>query len=194
MDMTAPLEAIVLAGGASVRFGGDKLLAPYRGAPLIRFAVTAALAAPVTRVILATGPDDRLREDTAHVPDSRLVIVQASDATEGVAATLRAGVMALAADTVGAFIFLGDMPRIPHDLAQTLADLLPGHAAAAPFHRGVRGHPVLFSRSLFATLAGLSGDRGAGAVLDRLDARLARVDVDDDGVVFDVDHRADLER
>jgi molybdenum cofactor cytidylyltransferase len=58
----------------------------------------------------------------------------------------------------------------------------------------VRGHPVLFSRELFDTLGRLAGDRGAGSVLDRLGDRLARVDVEDEGIVFDVDHQADLER
>jgi molybdenum cofactor cytidylyltransferase len=193
-SMTALLEAIVLAGGSSLRFGGDKRLAQYRGAPLIRFAIAAALAAPVTRVILATGPDDRLQEHMALIRDPRLTVVQARDAAEGLAATLRAAVMALAGETAGVFVFLGDMPKIPHDLAHILASKLAGHAAAAPFHRGVRGHPVLVSRELFDTLGRLAGDRGAGSVLDRLGDRLARVDVEDEGIVFDVDHRADLKR
>ncbi len=192
--MNAVLEAIVLAGGSSRRFGGDKRLAQFHGAPLIRFAVASALAAPVTRIILVTGPDDRLSEELALMPEPRVEVVQALDAAEGLAASLRAGVMALAADTDGVFVFLGDMPKIPHDLAHILAARLAGHAAAAPFHRGVRGHPVLFSRELFDTLSRLAGDKGAGSVLDRLGDRLARVDVDDDGVVFDVDHLADLER
>ena len=45
--MTARYEAIVLAGGSGSRFGGGKLLAPFRGGELIDGALRAAFAAPV---------------------------------------------------------------------------------------------------------------------------------------------------
>ena len=47
-----PLAALVLAAGAGVRFGGNKLSAHFRGEPLIVHAVRAARAAPVERVVV----------------------------------------------------------------------------------------------------------------------------------------------
>ena len=52
-----PLSALILAAGQSRRFGGGKLRALWNGRPLILWALEAALAAPVTEVILVWGGD-----------------------------------------------------------------------------------------------------------------------------------------
>ncbi len=198
--MSPRLEAIVLAGGAGKRFGGGKLLAPYRGGELIDGALRAAFGAPVQGVIAVTGYDgERVAESITgfaqkHGAGTPLRIVHAADYGEGMAATLRAGVAALDAETDAAFVFLGDMPAIHRDTSQRLVEALGDHAAAAPIHDGQRGHPVLFSRRLFAALAGLTGDMGARDLLDALGGDLALAAVEDDGVLFDVDRWADLAR
>ena len=198
--MSLRLEAIVLAGGQGSRFGGGKLLAPYRGGELIDGALAAAFAAPVERVVVVTGYDrDRVGESVEAFAERRgdglaCQIVHAKDYAEGMAATLRTGVAALTADIDGAFVFLGDMPRIPHDAAGRLAAALGAHDAAAPSHQGARGHPVLFSRTMFPDLMALTGDAGAGRILHDLQGRLALVEIDDDGVLYDVDRWSDLLR
>jgi molybdenum cofactor cytidylyltransferase len=111
------------------------------------------------------------------------------------AASLRAGISALPADAAGAFVFLGDMPLIPIVILRPLAlALAQGAAAAAPLWAGHRGHPVLFSRTLFPDLLALAGDQGAKSVLDGLGGRLALVESPDEGVLFDVDFRTDSPR
>src|SRR5438128_311988 len=65
--------------------------------------------------------------------------------------------------------------------------------AAAPVFAGRRGHPAVIARSLFPDLLALTGDAGARAILDRLGPALALVAAPDDGVLFDVDERGDLE-
>ncbi|RYF98456.1 MAG: nucleotidyltransferase family protein, partial [Caulobacteraceae bacterium] len=87
------------------------------------------------------------------------------------------------------FIFLGDMPRIPVEVLQPLADALAaGSVAAQPVHEGRRGHPALIGRSLFPQVAALTGDAGAGALLKSLGDRVAQVDASE-GVLFDIDER-----
>ena len=196
--MSGGLHAIVLAGGAGRRFGGGKLLAPYRGGELIDGALRAALTAPVEGVIVVTGYDgERVGESIAafagrHHPQTPLRIVHAPDYTEGMAATFRAGVAALPAETDAAFVFLGDMPSIPAEVPSRLAEALGAKAAAAPVYDGQRGHPVLFARRLFPKLGRLTGDHGARALLDGLGAELALVETADRGVLFDVDRWSDL--
>jgi molybdenum cofactor cytidylyltransferase len=191
------LEAIVLAAGAARRFGGGKLTAPWRDGVLLGGALAAAFAAPVRRVVLVTGADAPAVEAAARAfaaragETARLAVVHAPDHAEGMAASLRTGVAALGPDTAGAFVFLGDMPRVPAavlaPLAQAVAD---GRAAAAPVFEGRRGHPAIFARRLFPGLLTLTGDTGARRVLDAADALL--VEASDDGVLFDVDAPADL--
>ncbi len=182
MATEARLDAILLAAGLGARFGGGKLTAPYGGGRLIDGALAAARAAPVRKVYVVTGADAKVADAATGA-----VIVEARDYADGLSASLRAGIAALPADCEAALIFLGDMPRIPHEVLPRLAAALPGHAAAAPVFDGQRGHPVLIGRALFEKLMTLTGDQGAGAVLAALGDRLALVETDDDGVLFDVD-------
>lgn len=192
-------EAIVLAAGAGGRFGGDKLLAPWRGGVLLDGALDAAFAAPVERVILVVAPDsDEIaeaarRRATADEEVNRLQVVIAADAASGLSASLLAGIASLDGDADAAFVFLGDMPLIPHHTAARLAEALePALVAAAPLYDGRRGHPVLLSRALLPMIETLAGDRGFGALLDAQAERVALVRVDDPGVLLDVDTPADL--
>lgn len=188
----AGVHALVLAAGAGTRMGGGKLRREWRGRPLLCWALDAAMAAPVERVWLVTGADDGLHR--LAPADDRLTLVAAAGWAEGLSASLKAGVAALPASARAALVFLGDMPRIPPPLAGSLIQAWrAGAKAAAPVWAGRRGHPVLLDGSLFPAVAGLGGDRGAGALLATLGARLALVDAPDDGVLFDVDTPALLE-
>jgi molybdenum cofactor cytidylyltransferase len=109
------------------------------------------------------------------------------------AASLRTGISHLPPSAGGAFIFLGDMPRIPPAILSPLAEALAqGAPAASPVYDGQRGHPVLVSRALFPQLVNLRGGKGARAVLDGLGPALVLVQTTDPGVLFDVDEPSDL--
>lgn len=181
------LVAIVLAAGSSTRFGSDKLSAPFQGEPLLSHAIRAARAAPVDEVLVVT---------RAHMPDGewsgdppvRSVRIASSALSE----SLRAGIAA-AGDVDGAFIFLGDMPLVPSEVAARLADGLGDYYAALPRHGGRPGHPVLLSARAFDDIAGLEGDEGAGRLLKRRDD-VTFVDWPDERIHLDIDRAADLER
>jgi molybdenum cofactor cytidylyltransferase len=187
------LEAIVLAAGAGSRFGGRKLTRPWRGAPLLHGALAAAFAAPARAVIVVTGDDpgvDPLARAWAKAGGhtSRLRLAHAVDHAVGMSASLRAGLAAVAPDADGAFIFLGDMPRIPPGVPADLAAALAKRGlAAAPVFAGQRGHPVLARRGFFGALAGMAGDEGGRGALTDLGDGLVLVETDDPGVLFDVD-------
>lgn len=195
----ASWSAIVLAAGAGRRFGGRKLLAPFGGGPLIEGALRAAFASPASTIILVTGSD---AEEVAAVArafaeregqGARLRIVHAADHAEGMGASLRAGAGALPADTAGTFVLLGDMPKVPVAILPRLVEAMEaGAAAAAPVCGGRRGHPVLFGAGLLDHLRQAAGDEGARTALAGLGPRLALVETNDDGVLFDVDRPEDL--
>ena len=178
---------MVLAAGAGSRFGGDKLKARFGEGSLVEASIAIAKTAPVEGVVVLTRPGDRLVED----PD--VTVVEVADWAEGMGATLRAGIAALPASAAGAYVFLGDMPRVPAAVLAPLAEAIrAGAPAAAPAFAGRQGHPVLFSAALFPQLPPLVGDRGARHILDSLGDRLALIPAPDDGVVFDVDRPDDL--
>jgi molybdenum cofactor cytidylyltransferase len=190
--MNPVFGAVVLAAGSARRFGGGKLIALWRGHPLVVCAAASALAAadggPVV-VVLGEGAP-AVRETLS---DPRLTFVVAAEHQLGLAHSLRAGLEALPSDLAGVFVFLGDMPAIPDSVGPLLrAALAVGALAAAPQCDGRRGHPVLFSSALAPQLSVLSGDQGAGRLLDDLGADVALISTQDRGVLFDVDCPADL--
>ena len=193
------LDAIVLAAGASSRFSGGKLLAPWGDGVLLDGALGAAFAAPADLVTVVWGADSRVPAAAEAFAvrigqTGRLRLVHAERCAEGMAESLKAGVASLATDSAGAFIFLGDMPRITPGVSAALAEaLIKGAAAAAPTFEGHRGHPVLFGAALYPALLALSGDRGAASVLAGLGDDLALVASPDDGILFDVDRPQDLD-
>jgi molybdenum cofactor cytidylyltransferase len=181
------LVALVLAAGSARRFGGDKLSASFRGEPLIHHAIRAARAAPVERVVVVCG-DSVVVGDWPGMPPVEAVRI----ASTALSQSLQAGIAA-AGDADRAFVFLGDMPLIPHGVAGRLAAALGDNFAAVPRHAGTRGHPVLLSARAFPEIAGLAGDEGAGRLLKhRRD--IAFVDVADDAILLDVDRAEDLTR
>ena len=198
MAKAVQLEAIVLAAGASSRFSGGKLLAPWGDGVLLDGALASAFAAPVGFVSVVWGGDARVPVAATSFAarigaTQRLRLILADRHAEGMAESLKAGVASLNSDSAGSLVFLGDMPRIPQNAAAMLADAFAnGALAAAPTFGGRRGHPVLFSASLVPALLALSGDRGAASVLAGLGEDLALVPAADDGVLFDVDRPEDL--
>ena len=192
--MSAPiaLSALILGAGQSRRFGGGKLRAPWKGRPLILWALEAALAAPVTEVILVWGGDPLILP--LLPPDPRLKIVHCEDHLQGMGTSLAAGLRAIDPTSAGVYVFLGDMPRVPAALTFAMAKALEGQVkAVAPEYDGQRGHPVLLSAVLFPKLLTLNGDQGAGVVLKDLGEGLTLVPAPDDGCLFDIDRPDDLD-
>lgn len=183
--------ALVLAGGASRRFGAAKLLAPLGDAPLIRRTVLPICRAGFDQTIIVTGAQHAAIVDALDGADCR--IVHASGWSEGMAASLRAGMAALAPQTAGVFVFLGDMPLVPLHLCAQLASLaVDAGFAARPVVAGKPGHPACFTSAAFDDLARLTGDAGAGRLLARRAGAVAYLAVEDNGALLDIDTPCDL--
>jgi molybdenum cofactor cytidylyltransferase len=192
------VHALVLAAGAGSRFGGRKLLAPWRGGRLIDGALAAAFAAPVEAVHVVVGYDAQAVGAAAiayaaDTGETRMHIVEAPDHAEGLAGSLRAGIAALPGNASGVLVFLGDMPMIPDHVLEPLCRALANAPAAVPVYEGQWGHPAALSERLFPQLMQLEGDRGARVLLKSLGARVAEITSPTHGVLLDVDSPADLE-
>ena len=195
---------ILLAAGRGERFGGDKLLAKAQSAPrgsghaltelageCIGVAACRHLLAALPTVVAVVRPNDGALAAALGAAGAR--IVRCANADEGMGASLACGVAATP-DAAGWLVALADMPWIlPSTIARVAAAVADGAPVAAPFHDGKRGHPVGFSAACYASLAALTGDEGAKAVVAAHADSLARIDVDDTGTLRDVDTRADLQ-
>lgn len=112
-----------------------------------------------------------------------------ADWDEGLAASLRAGVAALAPHADAIVVTLGDQPRISSAAIARVAAVAAGaDEGAAPAARatydGRPGHPILLRRALFPAIAGLRGDSGARELLSTVDVRAVECGT---GTPLDVD-------
>jgi molybdenum cofactor cytidylyltransferase len=184
------IAGLLLAAGRGTRFGGDKLRAQLPGEPLgSTLGVVAGrhlrAALPMSVAIVRHG-DRALEADLAGVG---LRIVRCASADDGMSASLACGVRATR-DAGGWVVALGDMPWIdPATIRAVAAAIASGADIAAPSFRGTRGHPVGFARRYARDLCALTGDAGARAIVEREHASLTLIDVDDPGVLRDVDTR-----
>jgi molybdenum cofactor cytidylyltransferase len=169
------IAAIVLAAGASTRFGAQKLLAPLGGATVVRSAVSRAVDAGVDDIIVVAGAD--AAAVTAALDGLPVRVVINANVAAGMSTSLAMGVAACAPRTIAALVVLGDQPLVP---AEAYDAVFRGYHAggasivAPRYTAGVRGHPVLFAADVFAELSALRGDRGAREVIER-DARRVRI-------------------
>jgi molybdenum cofactor cytidylyltransferase len=193
IDRAAQRDAVVgilLAAGRGERFGGDKLLALLPGAECIGAASVRNLLAAVSEVVAVVRPDDHALAAALGANGAR--IVRCANADDGMGASLACAVQARP-DARGWIVALADMPWIEPATIARVADAVAGGALiAAPFHHGERGHPVGFGNACYAALAALTGDEGAKAIVAAHRDRIARIDVDDAGILRDIDTRADL--
>jgi molybdenum cofactor cytidylyltransferase len=148
------------------------------------------LLAALPRVIAVVRPDDGALAAALGASGAR--ILRCARADEGMGASLSCGVASVP-DARGWIIALADMPWVaPETIARVAAAIADGAPVAAPFHRGERGHPVGFGRVCYEALAALGGDEGAKSIIAAHRDSLARIDVDDPGILRDIDTPADL--
>jgi molybdenum cofactor cytidylyltransferase len=184
------LCAVVLAAGASTRFGSPKQLVRIAGRPLLHAAVTRAaeITGNTLIVVLGSGAAE-LAPLLKHSPGT---IVINQEWREGLASSIRAATAKLPGTCAGALLTLVDQPAVSVEDLKRLAGTWrrqPLHIAAA-LYDGRPGLPAIFPRSLFQQLARLRGDAGVGLLLRRNSDRLVRVGMPSAAV--DIDTPEDL--
>ena len=179
------IAAIVLAAGESSRFGSPKQL---------------LLLGRVLENVRDAGLDDIIVVLGAHAEEIREAVgflgervVVNPDYREGMSTSIRCGLRALREGAEGAMIVLGDQPYVT---AETMARLAAEFrrtrpAALAPSFRGRRGNPLVIAAALFPEMMVLRGDSGFRAIAGR--HAVSELEVDDRGVLVDIDELRDLE-
>ena len=189
-ESSEALHAVVLAAGASVRFGSAKQLVRIGGRPLLHTVVTRASEVAGTAVTVVLGA--RAAELAPLLRHSPVSIVINRDWPEGLASSIRAGVTRLPGTCTGVMLVLADQAAVTAEDLKRLAAAWrrqPDYIAAA-LYRATTGVPAIFPRSCFSDLAELRGDVGARVVLRRNPDRIVRVPMQ--SAAFDLDTPEDL--
>ena len=179
--------AVVLAAGGGSRFGGPqhKLLAPFRGRPLVSWALAAASDAGLDEIAVIVGAVDL----GALVP-SGVTVIENADWATGQASSLQAArFWAAERDHEAMVIGLGDQPLVPA-AAWTAVAATPSPIAVATFE-GRRRPPVRLSRAVWSLLPTV-GDEGARVLMGERPDLVCEVVCD--GQPADIDNEEDLHR
>jgi molybdenum cofactor cytidylyltransferase len=190
----------LLAAGSSTRFGGFKLMHPIDGVPMVlRSAI--AMRTALGAIFVAVRPGSPC---VPTLLEQGFDVISCPRADEGMGGTLADAVAQVSAhrslaspgapeQALGYIVALADMPFIaPESIRAVARALQAGARLAAPVYRGERGHPVGLAASYRDELLALKGDAGARAIIKRDAALMTLVDVDDPGVLRDIDTPADL--
>lgn len=193
--MTTQPAVIVLAAGKGSRFHGCAHKLAQRLGPMTLLGTTLrqAVASGLPVVVVTTEAFAALAR--VSVAARHVVVLPDVDAPGapalGMGYSIAAGVAA-SSEASGWIILPGDMPLVRSATLQAVARELRSHPVVYAQHRGRRGHPVGFAAELYSELVVLSGDEGARRLVSRYPA--LGLELDDPGVLLDVDTESDLER
>lgn len=186
------LPVAVMAAGSSCRFGSDKrFFCLPTGTTILQTTLSNIISAHSDNSIhLVVSHSDNAPVFIALLPSSSSLIVS-KHSHEGLGGSLKDLMCWLAesscaqADAIG--VYLADMPRITSNTMQMLQKKAAVNKIVRPVYNGVLGHPVWIGREFWSSFRGLTGDNGGREVLKAFILQTEFVEVEDAGVIMDVD-------
>lgn len=178
------IAAVILAAGASTRFGSAKQLARVGERTMLEVVVDVARAAELDPILAVVQPG------LAVPPD--VVPVVNDDPDAGLSRSLQLGIHAVPGDVSAAVVLLGDQPTLDPDLVRRLVAARGSAPAVATETDGLRMPPVVLERGAFALADALEGDEGLRGLLRSGSVEIVGVPVGSS--IPDVDTPEDLAR
>lgn len=195
--MSAEVACIVLAAGLSRRFGSPKLLHPLDdGRPLLAHTLECYSQVFEQIYVVIGAQENRANSELRALlgdinSETKFQAIETTHNIDGMSQSIVAGVSA-ASEAHGWLIGLGDMPYVLPDTASQITTALRPDNIVMPRYQGQPGNPVAFGKEFYSQLLALMGDKGARSVTKRAAHKVVYIDVDDAGVLQDVDHPNDI--
>ena len=186
------IAAVVLAAGESSRMGRPKALLPIDGVRFIEKIVSSFQSTKVGKILVVLGHNaEEMRQKIADLP---VLIVVNNEYKKGQLSSLVAAIRDIqaqqsSAELDGILVHLVDHPYVNPILVDVMIDRFyeSKKLIVVPRYHGRRGHPVIFSRSLFSELQDTPLDQGAKAVVHAHQKDTLEIDTEDEGVTIDID-------
>jgi len=184
------IQGVLLAAGQSKRFGRNKLLHPLPDGTPIAVAAARHMLAAIPHCLAVVRPGQTQLTTELTQLGCRVIVNEA--AKQGMGSSLACAVQA-SRQASGWVVALADMPCIPpHIIRHVAAQITTEDVICAPQYQQQRGHPVGFGAAYAAVLCALKQDNGARKIIQRHQALLKILCVDDRGVILDIDEEGDL--
>jgi molybdenum cofactor cytidylyltransferase len=193
-----PTAGIILAAGASTRFGRPKQLLQLKGRCLLERVLDAALDSELNRIILVLGcAHQKIRQVLAEkLRHARLQIEVNPHYQKGQSHSLRLG-LSRVIDTFPAVMFLlADQPLVDVATLNLMLDKfwLAGKDICVPVYRGKRGSPCIFGKNLYPQIMKITGDIGARQIIKSHPKQVLEIEIKNPLFFLDVDTPEDFEK
>jgi CTP:molybdopterin cytidylyltransferase MocA len=188
------LAAVILSGGASSRMGSPKALLPYHGRPFLEHLLEIAIHPEIgaRRVVLGADAESIAKA----IPLKAHEMIINSQWEKGQLSSIQAAVRKLPAGTEGMLLLLIDHPLISSALVGELIAQFhkSKKSIVLPVYEGRRGHPVIFSASLYPELLRAPVETGARAVVWAHADEVEEVPTNEEGCVLNLNNPEALNR
>lgn len=183
--------AVVPAAGSGIRFGGAKLLATMKGAPLLDWTLWSLLDGGMERVIVVAAPGADFSA-ARFMADPRVKLVENPQPDRGMFSSIQAGVAAANGDPI--LILPGDMPFVSSGTVTsvTVACIRQQRVVVPTFNQR-RGHPIAVPASFQLAILESPADATLKDAIAATGEWRVELPVDDPGILRDVDTPADLD-
>ncbi len=178
------MQNILLAAGLGKRSGGEKLLLPYKGQPIIAHAVEQSLLAGLYTIVVTGFRQAEIEQVLMPFACPNLQLTFNENYALGQGSSTLVGAKSLH-DGEDFFISLSDMPLIKASHYHLLARSFTSSEALRPLYRGQIGHPVLLRASFKAQILEQSIPFTMHGLLQ--DFHVEKCIVDDEAFVRDID-------
>ena len=169
--------------------GRPKQLLEWQGKTLLQHVLESLINSDADEIILVLGHEtDRIRKS---LPALQIKIVINPDYKQGMASSLRQGLLAMDPRSEAFLVLLADQPgigpEIMNNMIREFQQADPKRGIVRPVYRGLRGHPVLIGAQYRQEALQLQGDVGARQILMNHPEDILEIDVDQDVVLKDID-------
>jgi molybdenum cofactor cytidylyltransferase len=182
------IAALILAAGESSRMGTDKACLSYKDHTFLETILNTLREAGIQRTAVVLG--HHAEEIQRSVSLEGVEVVINPDFRRGQTSSVQMGLKALETQELeGIVLCLVDHPAVS---AQTVSRLVRAFKESLapvviPMHQGQRGHPVVIGRQLFGELKSLGPEAGANTIVQRYREATRFVEVNDPGILLDID-------
>ena len=176
------ISAILLAAGQSKRMNGEnKLAKEIQGIPLLKLSVKNILASSINELVIVLGYQKEIIEKLID-KHKKIKIVFNKNFENGMASSIKTGLLHCSEKSEAFFICLGDMPLVNHNIYNQLIKSKYNKKIIVPTYKGQQGNPVLFDKSMKDNIMNILGDTGAKKILELNKDKILNLEINDQSI------------
>jgi len=181
------INAIVLAAGRSKRMGKLKPLLRFNDTTFLGQIISVLKLSDVDRITVVLGAEAAKIKKTINL--SRICVIVNKDYQKGQLSSLIAAIEQTPKGTDAILLCLVDNPFITKEVVNKIISKFKktNNPIIVPVFNKKRGHPTLFSRSLFNELLNAPEEQGARYVLYSNEEKILEVETSESGILVGID-------